>query len=148
MEKRLLGGPADRASSRLVEQANIRAGVKRRYVLFGTISKFQAARIAVPSHRFRCLREIHVPAHWYCFACTLLWAVFLVGLLCPLSSVGWCCLASSFFGSWCFATLPDGLGVGLLGGWVGCCGVRWLGGSVLRAGSCVEWLVLALEFGC
>ena len=32
----------------------------------------------------------------------------------PLSSVGWC-LASSFIGSWCFATPHDGLGVGLLG---------------------------------
>ena len=57
MEKRLLGGPADSASSRLVEPAIIRAGLKRRYLLCGAISTFQAARMAVPSHRFRCPRE-------------------------------------------------------------------------------------------
>ena len=39
-----------------------------------------------------------------------------------------CCLASSFCGSWCFATQHDGLGVGVLGCWVGCWGVRWFGG--------------------
>ena len=48
-------------------------------------------------------------------------------LLSPLSSVAWCCLASSFFGSWCSATPHDGLVVGLLGGWVACWGVRWFG---------------------
>ena len=89
-----MGGLADSVSSRLVGQANIRAGPKRRYLLFGTILTFQVARMAV-------LREIHVPAHWCCFACSpmggvlgvvafslvfccvvllgLLWAVFLVG---------------------------------------------------------------------
>ena len=161
MEKRWLGGPAESASSRLVEHANIRAGLKRGYLLFGTISKFQAARMAVPSHRFRCRREIHVPPQWCCFACSsfgwctgrscflpclllrgVAWppslgavaffpllsngaafpSLFWVGF--PFSSVGWCCLASSFFGSWCF----------------GCCGVKWFGGSVVRC--CVLGRVL------
>ena len=198
MEKRLLGGPAGSASSRLVEQSNIRAGLKRRYFLFGTISTFQAARTAVPSRRFRCLREIHDPAQWCCFACSsfgwcagwscflpclllrgVAWpplAVFLVGLLFPclllggaawspslgavafflflfsgaaflsilwvsfpFVSVGWCCLASSFFGSWCFAT-PHGLGVGLLGCWAVGSGVGVSGGSVVRC--CVLGRVL------
>ena len=92
MEKRLLGGLADSASSRLVEQANIRAGLKRRYLLFGTISTFQAARMAVPSHRFRCLREIHVPAQWCCLACSTFgrctgWSCFLPCVL--LRGVAW-----------------------------------------------------------
>ena len=57
---------------------------------------------------------------------SLLWVGF------PFSSVGWCCLASSFSGSWCFATPHDGLGVGVLGGWVGCWGVGVFGVGWLR----------------
>ena len=52
----------------VIEQANIRACLKRRYRLFGTISTFQAARMAPLSHRFRCPREIQVPTRWCCFA--------------------------------------------------------------------------------
>ena len=67
------------------------------------------------------------------------------GLGFPFSSVGWCCLASSFFGSWCFATSHDGLGVGVLGSWVVRCCVlgRVLGGLVGR------WrLVVECRVGC
>jgi len=46
----------------VIEQANIRACLRRKYLLFGTIETFQASRMAVLSHRFRCPREIQVPA--------------------------------------------------------------------------------------
>ena len=119
MEKRLLRGPADSASSRFVEQENIHAGLKRRYLLFGTISTFQAARIAVPSHRFRCLREIHVPAQWVLLCLFLLRVVYWLELLSPLSSVGRCCLAS-FFGCCCVFPLPFSGGAAFLSHlWVG-----------------------------
>ena len=138
-----MGGLADSVSSRLVGQANIRAGPKRRYLLFGTILTFQVARMAV-------LREIHVPAHWCCFACSPYgWCIgcccflpclllrgvawpplggVLGGATFPLSSVGRCCLASSLR---CCCVFP------LL---YVCWGVRWFGGSVVRC--CVLGRVL------
>ena len=86
---------AGQVARRLVEQAHIRVVLNRRYLLFAT---FQAARTAVPSHRFRCLREIHVPAQWCCFAC---------------SSFGWCTGWGYFSLVFCWAVL---LGLVLL--WV------------------------------
>ena len=44
--------------------------------------------------------------------------------------------------------LPPHMMGWVLGCWVGCWGVGWFGGSVLRAGSGVGWLRLALVFGC
>ena len=69
---------------------------------------------------------------WSCFLpCLLLrgvaWPLLdgvLGGAIFPLSSVGRCCLASSF-GSWSFATPHDGLGVGLVVGLLEC----WAFGS-------------------
>ena len=125
-----LGGPAHSVSSRLVEQANIRAGLKRRYLLFGTISTFQAARMAAPSHRFRCLREIHVPTQWCCFACSSFewctgWGYF--------SLVFCCCLASSF---WCCCVFP------LLFSGAAFLSLLWVG----FAFSSVGWCCLASSF--
>ena len=155
----MLGGPVNSASSRLVEQANICAGLKRRYLLFGT-STFQAACMAVPSHRFRCLREIHVPAQWCCFACSSFgwctgWSYFLPYLLLGvLPGLLWVLLRFLFFSvvlpsfpsfGWVFNSLqlggaawpPPSLGRGALPPHtmgLGCWGVGWL--------------CLALVFGC
>ena len=52
----------------VIEQANIRACLRRRYLLLGTISTFQGARMALLSHRLRCGRQIQVPPWWCCFA--------------------------------------------------------------------------------
>ena len=145
----MLGGPRHGASSRIVEQANIRA-LKGRHLLFGTISTFQVARVAVPSHRFRCLREIHVPAHWWCciacssfgwcigwgyFSLVFCWAV-LPGLLFWVllrfsSSFQWCCLPFTPLGR---GALPPHMKGWVLGCWAFGSGVGWLG--------------LALVFGC
>ena len=73
----------DHGTRVVIEQANIRACLNRRYLFFGTISTFQAAGVAVPSHRFRCPREIHLPARWGYFSLVFC-SVVLLGLL-PLS---------------------------------------------------------------
>ena len=123
MEKRLPGGPADSASSRLVEQTNIRAGLKRRHLLFGTTSTFQAARMAVPSHRFWGPREIHVPAV-VLLCLLLLWVVYWVGLLSPCLLLGGAAWPPPSLGR---GALPPHMMVGVLGCW----GVGRFGGSVL-----------------
>ena len=145
METRLLGGPADSASSRLVEQANIRAGLKRRYLLFGTISTFQ----------------VHVWLYFHidvgvCVRSTfrhsllLLWVVFWVELLSPLSSVAWCCLASFGLCSWwCYFSH---VGRCCLASFFGCCCVfpiLFSGAAFLWVGfpfSSVGWCCLASSF--
>ena len=189
MEKRLRGGLADSASSRLVEQANIRAGLQRRYLLFGTISTFQAARVDVylhidvgvcvrPTfqHSGAALSAAPVGGVLGGAAVSLVfcWAV-LPGLLWVLlrlsSSFQWCCLPPPPLGGFsllfCWVVLlgfllpfgsvavfpspvwsHDGLGCWGVGRLVGCWSVEWFGDSVLRAGSCVGWLDLALVLGC
>ena len=110
MEKRLLGGSADCASSRLVEQANICVGLKRRY-FFGTIqhfrrhvwlylhidfgvrvrSTFQHGGSSLPAPPLGGV--LGGAAFSLVFCCVvllglLLWAVFLVGLLFPCLLLG------------------------------------------------------------
>ena len=82
----------DQGTWLVIEQANIRACLKRRYLPFGTISTFQSARMALLSHRFRCTVVL--------LGTLLLWVVFWVELLIPLSSVGWCCSAPTEKEKW------------------------------------------------
>ena len=124
-----------------VEQANIRGCLKRRYLLFGTISTFEVARMAVPSLRFRCPREIQVPARWcllhmmgWVLGC---WSVGQLGRVLGCWGVGW-----------------FGLALGrVFGGWVGCWVAEWLGGRRRGGVWCAErldwcWGVLESMFPC